>query len=107
MFPPHWQEMTDQDELTKLRQELAANPPQFPSSDIIQGYSKTADRFIDLILVDCICVFMTDESNLFDFEAIDEVAKLEAKIKEVFGVDVSDLEDKKIVDIFERIERNT
>jgi hypothetical protein len=107
MFPSNWQEVTDRDELTKIRQKLAANPLQFPSSEIIQGYSEIADRFIDLILVDCVCVFMTDESSLFDFEFIYEVANLEEKIKEVFGVDVSDLEDKKMVDIFERIERNT
>lgn len=105
MFPPHWQEMTDQDELTKLRQELAANPPQLVSSSRIQGYSETADRFIDIVL-ECSWAFITDESSLYDFAGIDEVANLEAKIKEVFGVDVSDLEDKNLVDIFERIERN-
>jgi hypothetical protein len=106
MFPSNWQEVTDQDELTKLRQELAANPPQVASSARMQAYRETADRFIDLVL-DCGWAFITDESDLYDFAGIDEVANLEAKIKEVFGVDVSDLEDKKMVDIFERIDRNT
>lgn len=103
-FPgPDWKEITDKDEIAKLLEDINKQPLEFASKEKIQPYSEIAEQFIELVL-DLQWVFLSDESSLYDFVSIDKVADLEEKIKEVFGVDVSDIEDKNLFKIFERID---
>lgn len=99
----YWKELTDQDEITEIIEDINKQPLEFASKEGIQTHNGTAERFIELVL-DCGWAFISDESSLYDFEFIDEVTNLEEKIKEVFGVDVSDIEDKNLFGIFERID---
>jgi len=48
---------------------------------------------------------LTDESSLWDFHSEKNNDALVAKIKEVYGVDVSDLKDAELYKIFDRIEQ--
>lgn len=97
-----WEELTDKDEITKIIEDI--NKQLLGASEEgIQTHSETAEQFIELVL-GCEWAFISDESSLYDFESIDEVTNLEEKIKEVFGVDVSDIEDKNLFKIFERID---
>ena len=98
-----WEELTDKDEIAELIKVINKQPLEFASEEEIQTHSETAERFIELVL-GCEWAFISDESSLYDFESIDEVTNLEEKIKEVFGVDVSDIEDKNLFRIFERID---
>jgi len=98
-----WEELTDKDEIAKIIEDINKQPLEFASKEGIQAHSETLEQFIELVL-GCEWAFISDESSLYDFESIDEVANLEEKIKEVFGVDVSDIEDKNLFKIFERID---
>jgi uncharacterized protein YaaR (DUF327 family) len=98
-----WQKLTDKDEIAKIIEDISSKPLEIaPPSEEIQSYSEIVERFITLVL-DCSYVFISDESSLYDFEIIEEVNVFEERIKEVFGVDVSDIEDKNLLKIFERI----
>lgn len=50
-------------------------------------------------------VFLSDGSSLHDFGGDEEVERLRGKIRSVFGVETSDLEDALIVDILDQIRR--
>lgn len=99
----YWKELTDKDEITEIIKDINQKPLEFASKEGIQTHSETAERFIELVL-GCGWAFISNKSSLYDFESIDEVTNLEEKIKEVFGVEVSDIEDKNLFRIFERIE---
>lgn len=47
--------------------------------------------------------FISDESSLWDFHHAETNEELLAKVKEVYGVDVSDIESARIWEILERI----
>jgi hypothetical protein len=50
--------------------------------------------------------WISDESSLWDFHASDDNGALIARINEVYGVDVSDIESAKLCEILERIAAN-
>ncbi|GFE70068.1 hypothetical protein [Chroococcus sp. FPU101] len=102
-IPRHWKQVKDQDEITKIIEDLNHKPLVFALEEGIQSHSETADQFVELVL-EVGWAFISDESTLYDFEALNDVTKLEEKIQEVFGVDVSDIEDKNVFKIFERID---
>ena len=47
--------------------------------------------------------WVSDESSLWDFHAADDNQALIAKIQEIYGVGVSDIESAKLCEIFKRI----
>jgi hypothetical protein len=49
-------------------------------------------------------VWITDDSSLWNFHFDETSDELVAKIREVYGVDVSDVESQTLVDIFDRID---
>lgn len=51
--------------------------------------------------------FISDESSLWDFHEDLTNEALTARIKEIYGVDVSDIESAKLPDILERIAKET
>lgn len=99
----HWQKLTDEDEIAEIIKEINKQPLEFASAEGIQIHSEIAEQFVELVL-GCEWVFISDQSRLYDFEFIDEVNILEEKIKNVFGVEVSDIEDRNLFKIFERID---
>ncbi|PIG92228.1 hypothetical protein [Gloeocapsopsis sp. IPPAS B-1203] len=98
-----WEEITDKDEIAKILDDINNQPLEFAPQQEVDIHGETVEKFVELVL-DCGWAFISDESSLYDFGLIDDVTKLEAKIKEVFGVDVSDIEDKNLLKIFERID---
>jgi hypothetical protein len=64
-----------------------------------------ADDFIRRVL-NKDAVWISDESSLWDFHRQDTNAALVAKIREVYGVDVSDIESGNLADILDRIAAN-
>jgi hypothetical protein len=47
--------------------------------------------------------WISDESSLWDFHSAESNDVLLARIKETYGIDVSDIKSAKLTDIFERI----
>ncbi|MFZ1700864.1 MAG: hypothetical protein WAU71_08590 [Pyrinomonadaceae bacterium] len=82
-------------------------PIEFASTEGIDRYGETAERFIKEVLgfdrLDPI--FISDQSSLLDFTGTDEeTADYVAQTKDVFGVDISDISDGNLLKIFERID---
>jgi len=79
-------------------------PIEFAISDEVESHTVLAANFFEKILAmdyrDC---FITDESSLWDFHTEESNDHLNRKIQEVYGVDVSNIDDAKLVKIFERI----
>lgn len=81
-------------------------PIEFATSDRIASLWHIAERFLpDVLDIDPSDVFLSDESTLWDFAFGQEsVAPLVARTREVFGVDISDIEDGNLVQIFTRLD---
>ena len=84
---------------------------EIASQFLIDQYMDIADDFI-IKICEKKGALLTDESSLydFDFEIGDDdkiihkdMKKVLKKIEEVYGVDVSDIEDGNLVEIFKRI----
>jgi hypothetical protein len=82
-------------------------PIEFAPTLGIDSHAETARRFIEEVLGfgPNDPVFISDQSSLYDFDGINGGLNLDEKITEVFGVEVSDIEDRNLVRIFERIDR--
>jgi hypothetical protein len=80
-------------------------PIEFASSTDIDQYEHIAARFFEKILeMDYYECLVTDESSLWDFHSDETNEKLNRKILDVNEVDVSDIENGNLVEIFKRIE---
>jgi hypothetical protein len=90
-------------EVAKLIEDIKNHPLQFATTEGIDSHQETAERFVKLVL-NLEWASISDESSLNDFSLIEDSKGLEEKIKEVFGVDVSDIEDGNLLKIFERID---
>lgn len=77
-------------------------PIEFASQESINSHGKLIDDFIVHVL-ELEWAFISDESSLGDFHTEDTNEKLNAKIKQVYGVDVSDIESGSISEILDRI----
>jgi len=64
-----------------------------------------ADDFIRRVL-QLDWAWVSDESRLWDFHHLETNAAIVAKIREVYGVDVSDIESANLTDILDRIAAN-
>ncbi len=70
--------------------------------------------FADEFMQEIFCMepgsyLITDESSLRDFQGVEdlELPDILRKIREVYGVDVSDIVSGNLVEVFARIHRNT
>ena len=82
---------------------------EFASTKKISAYEDLAADFLDKIFdMERGSYAISDESGLWDFpfrESYESKERLWEKIREIYGVDVSDIKDGNLVRIFERIER--
>jgi hypothetical protein len=77
-------------------------PIQFASQERVKRHPELAEDFIHRVL-NLDWVWISDESSLWDFHHDETNHVLVAKIKEVYGVDVSDIESARLSEILERI----
>ena len=84
---------------TKVRPEIELAP-----TVEIEQYEPLANEFFEKILAmsynECL---VTDESSLWDFHGGEANEEYHRKITQVYGVDVSNIENGNLVQIFERI----
>jgi hypothetical protein len=89
----------------KLPRPGARVPVEFASQERISARAELADDFTRRVLqIDW--AWISDESRLWDFHHHETNAELITKIREVYGVDVSDIESAKLADILDRIAAN-
>jgi hypothetical protein len=77
-------------------------PIEFASRQRVSAHPDLAQDFIRRVL-DLDWAWISDESSVWDFHHEETNEALIAKIKEVYGVDVSDIESAKLSEILERI----
>ncbi len=77
-------------------------PIQFASQEQVQAHPELAEDFTHRVL-NLDWAWISDESSLWDFHRNDTNDILTARIKEVYGVDVSDIQSARLSEIFERI----
>jgi hypothetical protein len=77
-------------------------PIEFAPSNLVHAHSELTDDFIQRVLgLDW--AFVSDQSSLWDFHTDETNDVLNAKIREVYGVDVSDVESGNLAEILQRI----
>jgi hypothetical protein len=77
-------------------------PIEFASQERVNAHAEIADDFIDHIL-ELDSAWISDESSLWDFHTDENNASYVAKIREIYGVDVSDIDSANLAEILERI----
>jgi hypothetical protein len=75
---------------------------EFASRERVNAYAELAEDFVRRVL-NLDWAFISDESSLWDFHSSDDNQDLVAKINEVYGVDVSDIQSAKLWQILDRI----
>ena len=80
-------------------------PIEFASRQRVDAHPELAEDFTRRVL-NLDWAWISDESSLWDFHSSDDNSALIAKIKEVYGVDVSDIESARLSEILERIASN-
>lgn len=79
-----------------------ARPIEFASQVRVSGNEELSEDFIRRVLgLDG--AWISDESSLWDFHSDADNEQLYAKIREVYGVDVSDIRSVRLCEIFGRI----
>ena len=78
---------------------------EFASQVEIEAHAELSEDFTQRIL-ELEWAWISDESSLWDFHGELTNDHLYAKIKEVYGVDVSDIESARLWMIFQRIEQS-
>ncbi len=78
---------------------------KFPATDRIVRHQQLKTEFVEDIL-QLPFAFISNESSLMDFDSVSLTPQqLVERIRSYYGVDVSDIPDAKIADIFDRIAR--
>jgi hypothetical protein len=77
-------------------------PIEFASQERVDAHPELADDFIRRVL-ELESAWISDESSLWDFHAEENNDSYYARIREIYGVDVLDIESAKLCEIFERI----
>jgi hypothetical protein len=77
-------------------------PIEYASQDRVNLHSDLEQDFIRRVL-DLEWAWISDESSLWDFHEEETNNRLNEKIMEVYGIDVSDIESGNLSEIFERI----
>jgi hypothetical protein len=78
-------------------------PIGFAANGRIRQHSELSEDFVKRIL-DIEWAWISDESSLWDFHGDETNERLTDKIRSIYGVDVSDISDGNLADIFERIQ---
>ena len=78
---------------------------EFASQEKVSANGALSDNFIQRVL-GLEWAWISDESSLWDFHTEQTNDRLYEKIRELYGVDVSDIESAKLSAIFERIEKS-
>jgi hypothetical protein len=78
---------------------------EFASRELVNAHPELAEDFIRRVL-NLDWAWVSDESRLWDFHSADDNQDFIAKIKEVYGVDVSDTQSAKLWEILDRIAAN-
>jgi hypothetical protein len=73
---------------------------EFASRERVDAHAELAEDFVRRVL-NLEWAFVSDESSLWDFHSSDDNRGLIAKINEVYGVDVSDIESAKLWQILD------
>jgi hypothetical protein len=77
-------------------------PIQFASQERVKAHPELAEDFTHRVL-NLDWAWISDESSLWDFHRNETNDILTARIKEVYGVDVSDIQSARLSEILERI----
>jgi hypothetical protein len=77
-------------------------PIEFASQERVSAHPELAEDFIRRVLA-LECAWISDESSLWDFHHDETNDILLAKVMEVYGLDVSDIESARLSEILERI----
>ena len=80
-------------------------PIEFAASDRVGQHSELAKDFIKRVL-DIDWAWISDESSLWDFHGDETNEALIDKIHLIYGVDVSDISNGSLADIFDRIAKS-
>jgi hypothetical protein len=82
---------------------------EFAPTDELDMFRGLADEFMEEIFrMEPGSYLITDESSLQDFRGVEdlELPDIHDKIREVYGVDVSDIRSGNLVEIFARIHKH-
>jgi len=77
-------------------------PIEFVKSNRVDQHSELAKDFIQRVL-EIEWAWISDESSLWDFHGDETNESLTEKIRNIYGVDVSDITSGNLADIFDRI----
>lgn len=88
----------------RLPRPGTAVPIQFAPQEHVTAHPDLVDDFIRRVLGRD-WAWISDESSLWDFHSRETNADLQAKVREVYGVDVSDIESGNLAQILDRIAR--
>jgi len=77
-------------------------PIEFASRKRVDAHAELAEDFIRRVL-NLDWAWISDDSSLWDFHSFDSNQELIAKINEVYGGDVSDIQSEKLWQILDRI----
>jgi hypothetical protein len=77
-------------------------PIEFAPQHRVNAHKVLSDDFIHRVL-EMDSAWISDESSLWDFHANENNDTYYAKIKKIYGVDVSDIKSARLCDIFDRI----
>ena len=86
----------------RLPRPGAKVPIVFAASDAVDTHPELRDDFIRRVL-ELDWAFVSDESSLWDFHTDANNERLNARVKDIYGVDVSDIESGRLYLILERI----
>jgi len=81
-------------------------PIEFVKTNRVDQHSELAKDFIQRVL-EIEWAWISDESSLWDFHSEETNGKLNDKIRQVYGVDVSDISSGNLADILERISKSS
>jgi hypothetical protein len=77
-------------------------PIEFAPREKVDAHGELVDDFVRRVL-GFEWAWISNESSLWDFHSDETKDELQAKIREIYGVDVSDIESGSIVQILDRI----
>jgi len=77
-------------------------PIEFATTERVGQHSELAKDFVKRVL-DIDWAWISDESSLWDFHGDESNGNMTDKIRDIYGVDVSDISDGNLADIFDRI----
>ena len=81
-------------------------PIQFAANHRVDQHSALAKDFVKRVL-EIDWAWISDESSLYDFHGDESNKKLIDRIRDIYGVDVSEISSGNLADIFDRIAKGT